>query len=163
MGSEELENPMNVHRWRKLEGTDAPMYEMMQKVKTLQKRLISKTEEAVEKDLAIQEKEKLYLEMNNLLAKQPGPEILEEVGKQQQSLKEKTKQMKAMAAELNMYHAQLNDYKDEIERLTKELQDTKRRYFEHRHREQLVKDTSTHAARPENTGASVGQVSQARG
>merc|ERR1712228_12916 len=140
--SEELENPMNVHRWRKLEGSDAAMYEMMQKVKTLQKRLISKTEEAVEKDLAIQEKEKLYLEMNNLLEKQPGPEVLSEVAKQQNSLKEKTKTMKAMAAELNMYHAQLNDYKDEIERLTKELQDTKRRYFEQRHREQLLKDTS---------------------
>merc|ERR1719356_1819473 len=160
--SEELENPMNVHRWRKLEGSDPAMYELIQKVRALQKRLISKTEEAVEKDLAIQEKEKLYLEMNNLLAKQPGPEIVEEVGKQQQSLKEKTKQMKAMAAELNMYHAQLNDYKDEIERLTKELQDTKRRYFEHKHREQLVKDTSTHAGRPDNTGASVAQVSQSR-
>merc|ERR1712151_453929 len=140
--SEELENPMNVHRWRKLEGTDAAMYEMMQKVKTLQKRLISKTEEAVEKDLAIQEKEKLYLEMNNLLEKQPGPEVLSEVAKQQNSLKEKTKTMKAMAAELNMYHAQLNDYKDGIERLTKELQDTKRRYFEQRRREQLLQDTS---------------------
>mmetsp|Transcript_18151 Transcript_18151/g.31846 ORF Transcript_18151/g.31846 Transcript_18151/m.31846 type:complete len:852 (+) Transcript_18151:48-2603(+) len=140
--SEELENPMNVHRWRKLEGSDPATYEMMQKVKTLQKRLISKTEEAVEKDLAIQEKEKLYLEMRNLLSKQPGPEVVEEVGKQQNNLKEKTKQMKAMAAELNMYHAQLNDYKDEIERLTKELQDTKRRYFEQRHREQLMKDTS---------------------
>lgn len=140
--SEELENPLNVHRWRKLEGADPVMYEMMQKVKTLQKRLISKTEEAVEKDLAIQEKEKLYLEMKNLLEKQPGPEIVEEVSKQQTVLKERTKQMKAMAAELNMYHAQLNDYKDEIERLTKELQDTKRRYFEQRHREQLMKDTS---------------------
>ncbi|CAE8683176.1 unnamed protein product [Polarella glacialis] len=140
--SEELENPMNVHRWRKLEGSDPATYEMMQKVKALQKRLISKTEEAVEKDLAIQEKEKLYLEMRNLLSKQPGPEIVEEVGKQQNNLKEKTKQMKAMAAELNMYHAQLNDYKDEIERQTKELQDTKRKYFEQRHREQLMKDTS---------------------
>ena len=44
-------------------GSDPSTYEMMQKVKTLQKRLISKTEEAVEKDLALQEKEKLYLEM----------------------------------------------------------------------------------------------------
>merc|ERR1712083_998495 len=145
--SEGLENPMNVHRWRKLEGSDPVMYEMMQKVKTLQKRLISKTEEAVEKDLAIQEKEKLYLEMRNLLSKQPGPELVEQVAEQQSNLKDKTKQMKAMAAELNMYHAQLSDYKDEIERLTKELQDTKRRYYEQRHREQLVKDTST---RPEN-------------
>merc|ERR1719223_1006872 len=140
--SEELENPMNVHRWRKLEGSDPATYEMIQKVKTLQKRLISKTEEAVEKDLAIQEKEKLYVEMRNLLAKQPGPEVVEEVAKQQQQLKERTKCMKSMAAELNMYHAQLNDYKDEIERLTKELQDTKRRYFEQRRREQLLQDTS---------------------
>jgi len=139
---EELENPMNIHRWRKLEASDPNQYEMILKIQALQKRLIEKTEEVVEKELAIQEKEKLYEEMNNLLSKQPGPEVVEEVGKQQQSLKEKTKQMKAMAAELNMYHAQLNDYKDEIERLTRELQDTKRKYFEHKHREQLLKDTS---------------------
>ena len=44
--SEELENPMNVHRWRKLEGSDPGTYEMVQKIQTLQKRLISKTEEA---------------------------------------------------------------------------------------------------------------------
>merc|ERR1711920_270211 len=156
--SEELENPMNVHRWRKLEGTDAAMYEMMQKVKTLQKRLISKTEEAVEKDLEIQEKERLHLEMRNLLSKQPGPELVEEVAKQQSSLKDKTKQMKAMASELNMYHAQLSDYKDEIERLTKELQDTKRRYYEQRHREQLLKDTS----RAENANGP-GQATASRG
>merc|ERR1712139_550921 len=58
---EELENPMNVHRWRKLEGSDPATYEMIQKVKMLQKRLIAKTEEVVEKDMQIQEKEKLYV------------------------------------------------------------------------------------------------------
>jgi len=31
--SEELENPMNVHRWRKLEGSDPVMYELIQKVR----------------------------------------------------------------------------------------------------------------------------------
>merc|ERR1711998_711003 len=100
--SEELENPMNVHRWRKLEGTDPATYEMIQKVKTLQRRLIAKTEEAVEKDLLIHEKEKLYLELKSILAGQPGPEVAEQVAVYQQSLKEKTKQMKSMAAELNM-------------------------------------------------------------
>merc|ERR1712224_360878 len=49
--SEELENPMNVHRWRKLEGSDPSQTEMMAKVKALQRRFIAKTEEAVEKDL----------------------------------------------------------------------------------------------------------------
>jgi len=43
--SEELENPLNVHRWRKLEGSDPSTYEMIQKIQTLQKRLITKTEE----------------------------------------------------------------------------------------------------------------------
>merc|ERR1712224_803467 len=105
--SEELENPMNVHRWRKLEGSDPDTYEMIQKIQTLQKRLIAKTEEVVEKDLLIQEK---------------------------------TKQMKAMAAELNMYQAQVNEYKFEIERLTRELQDVKKKYFEQKRREQLNRD-----------------------
>ena len=52
--SEELENPLNVHRWRKLEGSDPSTYEMIHKIQTLQKRLIAKTEEVVEKDLLIQ-------------------------------------------------------------------------------------------------------------
>jgi chromosome segregation ATPase len=75
--SEELENPLNCHRWRKLEGTDPDTWEMLQKIQTLQKRLIKNTEEVVEKDVIIQEKEKLYVELKNLLARQPGPEVAE--------------------------------------------------------------------------------------
>ncbi|KAJ1479606.1 hypothetical protein T484DRAFT_2022988, partial [Baffinella frigidus] len=104
--SEELENPMNVHRWRKLEGSDPGTLEMIQKIQTLQKRLIAKTEEVVEKDLLIQEKEKLYVELKNILARQPGPEVAEQLSIYQQNLREKTRQMKAMASELNMYQAQ---------------------------------------------------------
>merc|ERR1712057_151888 len=55
---EELENPMNVHRWRKLEGSDPATYELLQKVKTLQSRLIHKSEEVLEKDQLMMEKEK---------------------------------------------------------------------------------------------------------
>jgi len=45
--SEELENPMNQERFRKLEGTDCDSYEMSTKIETLQKRLITKTEEVL--------------------------------------------------------------------------------------------------------------------
>eukprot|EP00775_Hariotina_reticulata_P010077 gene10077-10232_t len=119
--SEELENPLNVHRWRKLEGSDPSTYEMIQKIQTLQKRLIGKTEEVVEKDLLIQEKEKLYVELKGILARQPGPEVAEQLSIYQASLRDKTKQLKAMASELNMYQAQVAEYKYEIERLTQEL------------------------------------------
>ena len=94
----------------------------------------------MEKDLLIQEKEKLYVELKNILARQPGPEVAEQLSVYQQNLKEKTRQMKAMASELNMYQAQVNEYKYEIERLTRELQDVKRKYYEQKRREQLQRE-----------------------
>merc|ERR1712100_909996 len=138
--SEELENPMNVHRWRKLEGSDPATYEMIQKIQTLQKRLISKTEQVVEKDLLIQEKEKLYVELKNILARQPGPEVAEQLSVYQQSLKDKTRQMKAMASELNMYQAQANEFKYEIERLLQELNGVKRKYYEQKKMAMVIRD-----------------------
>ena len=95
--SEELENPDNTHRWRKLEGSDPGTYEMVQKIQALQKRLIAKTEEVVEKDLLIQEKDKLYVELKNILARQPGPEVAEQLSIYQQGLRGKTKAMRCSA------------------------------------------------------------------
>ena len=138
--SEELENPLNYHRWRQLQGTDPDTFELLLKIQTLQKRLIKKTEEVVEKDVTIHEKEKLYVELKNLLARQPGPEVAEQLSIYQQNLKQKTSQMKAMAAELNMYQAQVNEYKYEIERLTRELQEMKRKYYEQKRREAMQRE-----------------------
>lgn len=88
---DELCKPLNVHRWRKLESTDIDTYELIQKIQSLQKRLISKTEEVSEKDVLIQEKEKLYIELKNILAKQSGPEVTEKLIVYQQNLKERSK------------------------------------------------------------------------
>lgn len=141
--SEELENPLNVHRWRKLEGSDPATFELIQKIQMLQKRLISKTEEVVEKGIALQEKDKLYAELKSILARQPGPEVAEQLGAYQHTLKAKTRQMKAMASELNMCQAQVNEYRYEIERLNRELQDVKKKYYQQRRKEQMISDTAT--------------------
>ncbi|XP_024519422.1 cilia- and flagella-associated protein 58-like [Selaginella moellendorffii] len=138
--SEELENPLNVHRWRQLEGTDPSAYEMILKIQTLQKRLILKTEQVVEKDLLIQEKEKLYVELRNILARQPGPEMVEQLAVYSKSLKEKTRQMKAMASELQMYQGQVYGYKAEIEQLKGEIDSVKKKFFEHKKKEQLERE-----------------------
>jgi hypothetical protein len=63
-------------------------------------------------------------------------------------LREKTKQMKAMASELNMYQAQVNEYKYEIERLVRELNDMKRKYFEQKRREQMEREKSLKPVMP---------------
>jgi len=44
---DEVEIPMNVHRWRKIEATDQDNYERLLKIQTLQRRLIAKTEEVI--------------------------------------------------------------------------------------------------------------------
>ena len=136
--SEELENPMNVHRWRKLEGSDPATYELVQKIHMLQKRLIEKSEEVVEKDLLIHHKEKLYVELKNILARQPGPEVAEQLSLYQQSLKERGAQTEAMAQELSLSHAQVSEYKYEISRIGKELRETKKKFFEQKKREQAA-------------------------
>ncbi|CAM9466438.1 unnamed protein product, partial [Hapterophycus canaliculatus] len=53
---EELELPLNVHRWRKLESSDPERYDLVRKAQSLQRNVVSKTESAVRKDLLIQEK-----------------------------------------------------------------------------------------------------------
>merc|ERR1712025_1088020 len=128
--SDDLETPMNVHRWRKLEGTDPTANEMRRKIEKLQKSLIKKTEQVVEKELDVQANKKLCVELKNTLARQPGPEVAEQLSVYQQNFKEKTRQMKSMAAELNMFQAQTNEFKYEIQRLEQENSDLKRKYYE---------------------------------
>ncbi|XP_026560435.1 cilia- and flagella-associated protein 58 [Pseudonaja textilis] len=133
---EELENPMNVHRWRKLEASDPSTYELIQKIHALQKRLINKTEEVVEKELLLQEKEKLYVELKHILARQPGPEAAEQLQLYRHTLREKTKQLKVLSSELNMYESQSQEYKYEIERLANELLNIKKKYLTQKRKEQ---------------------------
>ncbi|XP_052400736.1 cilia- and flagella-associated protein 58 [Carassius gibelio] len=133
---DELGNPLNVHRWRKLEASDPSSFELIQKIHSLQRRLIAKTQEVVEKELMLQEKERLYVELKHILAQQPGPEAAEKLQVYQRTLREKTKQLKVLTAELNMHESQSEDYKYEIERLAHELQEVKKKYLAQKRKDQ---------------------------
>jgi len=127
--AEELENPMNVHRWRKLEGSDPASYELIQKVQALQKRLIEKTEDIVIKEMQVQEKEKMYIELRQILARQPGPELTEQLSEYKRAIKQKVKQLKTLTAELNMAESAQQAQDMDIQRLANELQDIKTKYL----------------------------------
>merc|ERR1712216_535917 len=124
--SEELDRPLNVHRWRMLESSDPQRFEMIKKIQGLQKRIIRKTEEVVEKDLLIQEKEKLYVELKNILGRQPGPEVAEQLAVYQSNLKQKMQQMKAMSSELDMCKQQVTQFRHEISEVAAEMEEVKR-------------------------------------
>lgn len=75
----ELENPLNVHRWRRLEGKDPETLELIQKINHLQKRLITKQEDLIDKDMKIEEIQKLYNEAKIQIARQPKYDIHDEI------------------------------------------------------------------------------------
>ncbi|NWW00466.1 CFA58 protein, partial [Machaerirhynchus nigripectus] len=137
---EELQKPLQVHRWRKLEASDPTTFELILKVQRLQKRLITKTGEVIEKEFLLQEKEKLYVELRHVLARQPGPEAMEQLQQYRNILREKTKQIKVLSSELNMCETQSKEYKHEIERLNNELLEMKKKYLAQKRKEQQKKE-----------------------
>ena len=127
---DEMKKPINVHRWRKLQDSEPEHFEKLQKLQVLQREIIKKTEEVVEKDLLIQEKERLYVELKNILARQPGPEVAEQLQVYSKNLKEKKNQMKAMKEELEMYKSQVDEYKYSLEKMDDKFVDLQDEYFE---------------------------------
>uniref|UniRef100_A0A3B5A651 Cilia and flagella associated protein 58 n=1 Tax=Stegastes partitus TaxID=144197 RepID=A0A3B5A651_9TELE len=126
---EEQLKPINIHRWRRLEGSDPGKYELIQKIQALQKRLITKTQELEERELLLQEKEKLYVELKHILARQPGPEAAEQLQQCQWTIRDRTQKLKALIAELRMLDFKMNECKSENQRLSSELANIKKKYL----------------------------------
>ena len=128
--NQELENPMNIHRWRKLECSDPETFKMVQLLHTLQKKVISKNEEIAAKELAIQEKEKVFLQLKTTLTKQAGPEAVLQLSEYHKARKEKSAQLGRIETELNVYKAQVDEYRYDIQVLDTEIAACKRRAME---------------------------------
>ena len=127
---QELENKINVHRWRKLEGSNPKAFEMIQLLHALQRKLIERTKADEEKCRIIKENEEMYLQCKTLLGTQVGPEALEQVKEFEHILKDKQMQLRHMGAELSMYQAQSKEYKYTIDMLDQELAELKQAYIQ---------------------------------
>ena len=127
--NDELTKPMNVHRWRVLESSDPKRYEMISTVQDIQKALVVKSENILRHEMMIQEKEKIYKELKNIIARQPGPEIEEQIFIYQQTYKDKVNQLNAMDDELDMYRQQVSMFRDEINETDEELKKVKKNWM----------------------------------
>ena len=129
--TEEVESSEKLfHRWRKLEGIDPDSLELHYKISLLQKRLISKTEECVEKEITIQDLTKELANSKKLANKKPLFEIEESIKKYKQQLGKQHDRMKALIAELNMYRNQVEEYKSDNNRVKKENIELQNKYHE---------------------------------
>ena len=129
--TEEVESSEKLfHRWRKLEGIDPDSLELHYKISLLQKRLIGKTEECVEKEITIQDLTKELANCKKLANKKPLFEIEESIKKYKQELSKQYDRMKSIIAELNMYRNQVEEYKTDNNRIKKENVDLQNKYHE---------------------------------
>ncbi|KAL3268053.1 hypothetical protein HHI36_007182 [Cryptolaemus montrouzieri] len=126
---EEVQNPLNVHRWRKLEGSDPEVMDLLQKIQLLQKRLLHQSSEAVERERQLKEVQRLYLNLRQVLAQQPSPSIKKELNKTQKALRLRGNKLKCLVSELNMAEYQANEYKVSLQKVTDELNVFKKRYL----------------------------------
>ncbi|KAJ4450717.1 hypothetical protein ANN_02147 [Periplaneta americana] len=91
---EELRSPLNVHRWRKLEGSDPTSYELIQKNQLLQKRLLAQSQTAIKREAQLQESQRLCQNLRDLLSRQPGPDVAIRLQQTQHALQDRGKKMK---------------------------------------------------------------------
>jgi len=129
--SEELENPLNVHRWRRLEGRDPSSFELIHKVGSLQKRLLQKNELIMQKDVLCleqqQQNEKLKITLERRCSDNMGDDKIQ-LNVLKNAVKEKTRQLQAQTGELNMIKAQSDQIKHELGIAKRQISKQKTRF-----------------------------------
>jgi len=127
--ADELQKPINVHRWRRLKDTDPETFQMINKVHSLNKQIITRAEEIDRKDQLIQQREKLYVDLRRILARQPGNEAREQLRLYAQSIQEKKSKYKVMQTELKQYQNKMHEFRYQIDILNKDIGMQKMSFF----------------------------------
>ncbi|XP_039300285.1 cilia- and flagella-associated protein 58-like, partial [Nilaparvata lugens] len=91
---EELQTPLNVHRWRKLEGSDPSKLELIQKIHILQKRLVKGISTIEEQEKKYVEVEQKYEVLKLKFCRQPTPQASQQLYKVQLMLRKKIQTIK---------------------------------------------------------------------
>uniref|UniRef100_A0A1B6CV42 Cilia- and flagella-associated protein 58 central coiled coil domain-containing protein n=1 Tax=Clastoptera arizonana TaxID=38151 RepID=A0A1B6CV42_9HEMI len=149
--TEEQQNPLNVHRWRKLEGTDPDTHMLLMKTKIQQSRVLKKTKDMLD----LQNKyDDLERQFNCLTMKQPQNQNTADLNLQlntlQRDLNLKANKIKGLIAELNGREAQAKDFEVEIYRLNHELNEMKKKYYEQKEKSDKLNQKLKDIKLPEN-------------
>ena len=127
--NEEITKPINVHRWRGLLSTDPKRCEMITTIKDLQNSFLSKSENIFKHEKMIKEKENILAELQDILSRQPGPEIEGQIFVHQQTHKDKIKQLATLDEELDMYRQQVSLLTNEISDTNEEMKRIKKKWI----------------------------------
>ena len=129
---DQTKKPLNIHRWTKLEYSDPEKFELITQINSLQRRLIAKTEEVNHKEDLIQEKEKLYIKLKGIVARQSGVDMSESLKNYQKMIREENSKLKKMSEEVKHLSLTIRNYELEIKKLDKEMNSIKMNWINER-------------------------------
>ncbi|XP_047099188.1 cilia- and flagella-associated protein 58-like [Schistocerca piceifrons] len=147
---EELQNPLNVHRWRRLEGTDPEKFELILKVRHLQRRVLKMSRSATYHEMQMKETERRYTELVQKTEKQPVQEMSDKLAEMKHTLQKRTQSVKCLETEMMMYKDEAKEYKHKVELMKEELNEFKKLYYELKRKEQKRKEQMAEDARAIN-------------
>ncbi|XP_066902183.1 cilia- and flagella-associated protein 58 [Halyomorpha halys] len=127
---EQMENPLNIHRWRLLEGKDPEKKDLIEKNQILQKKLLR-----VEQDNGIIREqcasmEMLYHNMRTYLNSLPGRDAVQYLETARHNLRDKTRENKVLSAKLAAYQNELALLRRQMEEIKRESNEIKEKYYE---------------------------------
>ncbi|XP_018316721.1 cilia- and flagella-associated protein 58 [Mycetomoellerius zeteki] len=137
---EEIQTPLNIHRWRKLEGTDPTTFELVKKVQILQERILKMSTDIIHKERKLKDAEKLYMNLRDVLSKQPNSQRETSLNKVQNILRKRGEKIKCLIAELNMYESQVGGFKDDMITMTNEMCELMKIFYAQKIKLQKIKE-----------------------
>lgn len=139
----ELDNPLNIHRYRLLENTTPDQYSMVQKLMILQKRLIRKTEQYIESNQLNTVLNNTIQQLKSTLKSHTLNSNSDDTGMDtlNQLVKHKNKQIKILSSELNMYHVNEAEHKHNIQQLNHTINTLKKQLYS---KSQSINTRSSH-------------------
>jgi hypothetical protein len=103
--------------------------ELIKKINILQRKLITKQEQFVSKDMIVQKRQKEINDLEALTQRRLNPEFAEEFVKLKFESRKKTEVLKGLTAEKNMYISEISEFKRVIELMTSKLRVEKRKHL----------------------------------
>jgi hypothetical protein len=111
---DEQSRPINVHRWRRMEDEDPAKYALICEVHALQSRGIAVRDEIHAIEGRIEDKERLYVKLQEVMRREPVEEVEEERRVLVETLREKKGHMKEVEKGLRVSVNQVEGYKGDI-------------------------------------------------
>ena len=124
--------------------------ELIQKIHSLQKRLIARNEDIVDRQLSLAEKDKQLSELRAGLARQPGEDVIAEARSLRTELQKKAKVIQSLVAERNMYMTENLQGRQRLDALAEELSSARRQALDLSKKYQKLKEAKPLVSAPQS-------------